>query len=63
MGNGFPAAFPDRHVVAGVAGAIDRAIDGALRALRRAPNEGEIAALELVSVAAMAGELAGERPM
>ncbi len=63
MGDSFPATLPDRHVVARAGRAIDRAIDGALRPLGRAPDEGEIAALELVSVPAMAGDLRGERAM
>ena len=42
--------------------AADRCIDGAMRPRRRAPDEREIAALELAG-AAMVGELLGERAM
>ncbi len=46
MGDGLAAALAHRHAVAGLRMAVDRPVDGAVRPLRRAPDEGQIAALE-----------------
>ena len=43
--------------------AVERLIDGAVRPLRRAPGQSEIAALERFVALAMVGELRGQRPM
>src|ERR1700733_12780705 len=63
MGNRLARAFAHRHAVAGARVTADRPVDAAARALRRAPDEGEIAALERSTVAAVAGELRRERPV
>ncbi len=61
MGNGFAAAFANRHTVAGDFVPVDRPVDGAARPIRRAPDEGQIAALERSAAAAVARELRRQR--
>src|SRR6185437_6890418 len=57
MGDSLPAAFADRHAVAGDPVPVDWPVDRAPRPVRRAPDEGQVAALERPSFAAMAREL------
>ena len=63
MGDGLTAALAHRHMVAGARAAVDRPVDGPLRTFRRTPDEGEIAALERLAAAAVAGELRRQRPV
>ena len=51
-----------RHALARPGMAVDRLVDRALRPIRRAPHEGEVAALQRAG-AAVIGELGGERAM
>ena len=46
MGDGRAAAFAHGALVAGMRMAVERGVDGAFRPVGRAPDEGEIAALE-----------------
>src|SRR5262249_50808595 len=57
MGDSLPAAFANRHAVAGDPVPVDWPVDRAARPLRRAPDKGQITALERPSFAAMAREL------
>src|SRR5580700_10846519 len=57
MGDRLAAALAHRHAVAGFWVAVDRLIDGAVGAVGRAPDEGEIAALERLITLAVIGEL------
>ena len=61
MGHRRAAAFAHGALVAGVRMAVERGVDGAFRPVGRAPDEGEIAALERPSV--LVGELLAERTM
>src|ERR1700722_13488643 len=57
MRHRLPPPFANRHAIAGDLVPVDRPVDRAARAVRCAPDESQIAALEPPSIAAMAREL------
>src|SRR5580700_9618645 len=63
MGDRLAAALADRHALARLRMAVDRPVDGAMRTIRRAPNEGQIGALERLAAFAVVGELLRQAAM
>jgi hypothetical protein len=61
MGDGLAPALAHRHALAGLGVTVDRLVDGAVGAVGRPPDEGEIAPLERLASLAMVGELRRQR--
>ncbi len=61
MGDRLAAAFAHRHAIARPLVAVDRPVDHPMRAVRRAPDESEIAAFERLAATPMVGELRRQR--
>src|SRR5581483_5159758 len=60
MGHGLPAALANRHAIPGARVAVDRAVDGSVRALGRAPDESEVTPLKRLAAPPVVGELRGQ---
>src|SRR6202044_1647416 len=63
MGDRLAAALAHRHAVAGFGVTVERLVDRAVGAVGRAPDQGEVAALERLVTPAVIGELRRQRLM